>query len=200
MDQLPFMMKLKQYEEERKVNIDKKNSVIDGLQRKVDDQKRIIDAKQADYNSKPSSDLFQDLLELKRELEGLKINVRSAAEIIQIADIEAIDPDEVIQEVKVAINKLELKKYRDTILKAKENYLNSIDKFLDKTKELRNLSNELNDFQVGKYIDDIFKSYADSYYVDNKSVITELDTRNVSYKLSQAQSMVNGTYIGTHRK
>lgn len=199
MDQLPFMKKLKQYEEERAANIDKKNSVIDDLQRKVDDQKRIIDDKQADYNSKPSSDLFQQLLGLKRELEGLKINVRSEAEIIQIPDIKTVDPNEVIEETKVAVEKLDFKKYRDNIFKAKDAYLNAIDAFVDKTQELRNLSNDLSSYDVGVSFKDLFKSSISinqyMYYVNDKSRFTELDIRNIEIKLAQAQNNVNNTFI-----
>jgi len=200
MDKLPFMKKLEQFEKEHIANIDKKNAVIQDLQKKVDNKKREIDIKQADYNLKPSDNLFQDLLTLKRDLEGLKINVRSAAEIIQIPPVKTVDPDEVIKEVKKAIEDLELEKFRTNILKAKENYQNSVDEFVAKTKELSNLSNDLSSYNVGVSFDDIFKSYNYVYYVDDKSKLTEFDIRNIAYKFGHAQGNVNSTFIGTHRK
>ena len=139
MDQLNFIKKLEQFENEHAANIDKKNAVVAGLQKKADNKKKEIDIKQANYNSKPSSDLFQELLTLKRELEGLKIDVKSADTIIEIPPIKTVNPGEVTDQVKKAIKDLELEKYRANILKAKDAYLNSIDEFLDKTTQLHNL-------------------------------------------------------------
>lgn len=200
MDQLNFIKKLEQFENEHAANIDKKNAVVAGLQKKADNKKKEIDIKQANYNSKPSSDLFQELLTLKRELEGLKIDVKSADTIIEIPPIKTVNPGEVIDQVKKAIKDLELEKYRANILKAKDAYLNSIDEFLDKTTQLHNLSNELSDYSVGVNFDDIFKSYTDTYYINDKARLTETDVINIRSKLGIASNLVNSTFIGTHRK
>lgn len=195
MYKLPFMEKVEQYKKENAEHINKKNSAIKDLQKKVDNKQKEIDIKQAEYNSKPSDDLFEELLTLKRELEGLKINVKSAGEIIQIPPTKQVDPNEVTKEVKEAIEKLDIKKYSDAILKAKENYLNSVDAFLDKTKELRDLSKELDQFEVGVSFTDIFKSYRNIYYADSKAEINAYEADNIVRKLLAAQSIVNSTFI-----
>ena len=62
------------------------------------------------------------------------------------------------------------------------------------------LSNELSDYSVGVNFDDIFKSYTDTYYINDKARLTETDIINIRSKLGIASNLVNSTFIGTHRK
>ena len=87
MDKLPFEKLIEEYEAEYQINIDKKKAVIAKLQEDVDNLQKIINAKQCDYNAKPTTKLFQELLELKRQLEALKLDVKSADTIIEIPPI-----------------------------------------------------------------------------------------------------------------
>ena len=147
---LKFVLKMQEYAAETAVNIGNKQTVINNLQKKVTDKQKEIDEKQAEYTASPSSQLFNKLLELKRELEASKINMKSADEIISIPDMRLVTNEEIEKDLDEFISGLELKALKGNIAKTKQSFLDSISIFDKRVKELKALKFELAELNIDK--------------------------------------------------
>lgn len=193
---LQFINKLSEYENETITNTNKKKATISGLQNKVNDKQGEIDIKQCEYTNEPTDELFQELLLLKRELEALKINVKSANEIIQIPPTKIIDPGEVAEEIETFIKKLNLEKYKNNIGIANKKFIDSIDIFDNKIAELVDLKRDISEANVSGYIKTIVLKTLEKYsaiYSYNDEV--KINMEDINYKRANISRTAAGLYI-----
>ena len=147
---LSFIGKIDEYKAEHQAHINNKANTINELEQKVINKQSEIDKKQLLFNAAASEDLFQNLLKLKSEIQTMKTNVKSAGEIITIPDMRLVTNEEIAIDLDEFINSLELKALKNNIAAAKQNFLDSIDIFDKKVKEIKALKFELAELNIDK--------------------------------------------------
>ncbi|AGK95187.1 hypothetical protein [Clostridium pasteurianum] len=179
MSKLQFINKLNEYRNETITNKSKKSAAIKDMQKKVDDKQIEIDAKQEEYNNNPTNELFQELLVLKQELQKLKVNVKSADEIIVIPLTKTITPEEAAKDIEDFIQGLELEKAREDIGNYKQKFLDSIDVFDDKIHQMHEIKDEIRECSVSDDIKQavlkVFENHRDVYNCVEEIKLSEQD-------------------------
>jgi len=123
---LTFISKMQEYAAETAVQIGNKQIVINDLQKKVENKQKEINEKQAAYNINASGELFEDLLRLKAEIKIMKINVESAADIIQIPATKNVSESEIVKDINDFVDELQLQELKNNIATAKQERLSRI--------------------------------------------------------------------------
>jgi hypothetical protein len=159
-----FITKIAEYEAETQANINKKQIVIEELQQKVFNTLQEIDQKQAAFNETPSDVLFQKLLKLKAELQTLKINVKSANEIIIIPPTKEVTAEQITKDIDEFIDGLELDKLKNNIEAAKQEFLESINVFDKKVREIKAFKIELSNLNLdNQFILKVLEGHKDKF-------------------------------------
>ena len=140
---LPFVSKMQEYAAETAANIGNKQTVINNLQQKVNDKQAEINDLQATYNESPSGELFEDLLKLKAEIKIMKINVESAADIIQVPATKIVSESEIVKDINDFVDELRLQELKNNIATAKQEFLSSIDVYEQQIRKIKALKADL---------------------------------------------------------
>lgn len=167
---MKFVEDVEDYKKSKEKAIQDKKDLVEQL--KADHSKKLAEIKNVENEYKRNFDdgVFNKLTKLKVELDNIKsdININnSKLKLMDIGEME-LDSEELKTQLNSFIEDLNLDEKRQIIITKKEEYLNSINVFIEELNGVRALKNEIT--SINKYITDGSKDIIRNFFSTNSSV------------------------------
>lgn len=135
---IPFVTKLSGYVDYRNKKISEKNVALLKSKEQLKDKKKQIAEAEAEYKQTFDDKLFNTLIQLKKDANGIQDDINKVSEVIALMSVGEFDYDLKMleNEIDVYIEKSGLNELRKAVVSAKENYLKAIGDYENKLKDI----------------------------------------------------------------
>lgn len=135
---IPFVTELSSYVGHRNKKISEKNSALLSLREQLKDKKERIAKAEAEYKQTFDDELFDNLIQLKKDADSIKDDINKTSEVIALMGTGEFNYDLKMleNEIDTYIEKSGLNKLKEAVIVAKENYLKAISSYEDKLKDI----------------------------------------------------------------
>lgn len=205
---IPFVVKLKEYIDQRNSKISEKKAVISDLKSQLQSKNGEISKLQEEYKQNFDDKLFEKLVQYKKDADGIQDNINKISEIVSLMSTGEFqyESQQIQKEIDSYIEKAKIEDLKQAVVTAKENYIKAFSNYEDKLNEIDSVINSMNvlreniSIDTRKYLRDSMMRkyqgkfhYTDEMYDKNNSEIEPIlrQIRSLSYDIYSGNYLYN---------
>jgi chromosome segregation ATPase len=205
---IPFVVKLKEYIDQRNSKISEKKAVIADLRSQLQSKNGEISKLQEEYKQTFDDKLFEKLIQYKKDVDDIQSNINKISQIVSLMNKGQFEyaPQKIEKEIDSYIEKAKIEELKQAVFTAKKKYIKAFSNYENKLNEIDSVINSMNvlseniSIDTRKYLRDSMMRkyqgkfhYTDEMYDKNNSEIEPIlmGIRSLSYDISMGNNLYN---------
>lgn len=138
---IPFVVKLKEYIDQRNTKIAEKKALMSGLRSQFQSKNTEISDMEAKYKQTFDDKLFDKIIKYKKDADEIQNNINKVSEVIGLMGTGELGYDSNVLEKEISsyIENAGFDDLKKSVISAKEKYLEAINNYESKLKEANSL-------------------------------------------------------------
>jgi hypothetical protein len=195
---IPFVVKLKEYIDQRNSKISEKNALIAELRNQLQSKNQEISELEAEYKQTFDDAVFEKLVQYKKDVDNIQDNMNKVSEIISLmgAGNFQYSLSGLQEEIDFYIQRIGLDDLKKSIVEVKEKYLNLLDCYENKLCDIYvlrhsidimadNVSKEIKD-KVANTLD----KHSKEYHCTDDMFISSSSYRDIQMRLNRSANNI----------
>lgn len=195
---IPFVVKLKEYIDQRNSKISEKKAVIADLRSQLQSKNGEISKLEEEYKQTFNDKLFEKLVQYKKDVDDIQANINKISEIVSLMSKGQFEyaPQKIEKEIESYIENRDFNNLKKVVIAAKENYLNSIQNYSDKLNEVRLMKDSMDSIRdnISKDTRDkimkILNKHNKDFYPVDDMFIKDFDNEDISPKIHREATSI----------
>ncbi|MBV4420162.1 hypothetical protein KM800_12650 [Clostridium tyrobutyricum] len=195
---IPFVVKLKEYIDQRNSKISEKKAVIADLRSQLQSKNGEISKLQEEYKQTFDDKLFEKLVQYKKDVDDIQSNINKISEIVSLMGTGKFEYSlsDLQKEIDSYIQKVGLDDLKKSVIKVKEKYLNLLDDYENKLHDIYSLrySIDIMADNVPKEIKDkvtnTLGKHGKEYHCTNDMFISSHSYEDIQIKLNRSANSI----------
>ncbi|CAB1255386.1 Exonuclease SbcC [Clostridiaceae bacterium BL-3] len=195
---IPFVVKLKEYIDQRNSRISEKKALIADLRSQLQSKNAKISELEAEYKQTFDDAVFEKLVQYKKDVDSIQDSINKVSEIISLMGTGKFQYSlsDLQKEIDSYIEKVGLDDLKKSIVEVKEKYLNLLDDYENKLCDIYALRYSINimDDDVSKEIKDkvinTLNKHSKEYHCTDDMFINSHSYEDIQMRLNRSANNI----------